>query len=329
MSDNNFVIENLSNKTEVEREAIAVKVGKALSQKLERVERVAVEELAKIIAQDTAENVRKSLVKEVLNCPYLPEDVALQIANDVSSVSDNFLHNYNCGDDAALAKIARECEEQAREVLACRRGLPEPASFAISEVGEEGSITNLMDNHTAIISERVCSKVTDRFKDNPKIMEGMSKREDLPLASVALIIEHIGEEIAAGLVDKYSLGEDLAHYISGQAKRSTMDEVLSQATNPSLEDYYKGLKIDGLLNDGMFLQILQSKNIHKFSIAISVRSEIELDKINKILDSGDKGHFFRLMDKMKVSDALAGIIYKAYLEALNPVLAEDKNEQEW
>ncbi len=327
MSDSDFVIDDLTGKTESEREVIAAKVGKALSQDLDKVERAAVEKLSKVLAMDTAENVRQSLVKEVLNCPYLPIEIATQIANDVSTISKNFLHNYDSGDDAVLEELARECEEKAREVLATRHGLPEPASFAISEVGGEGSISNLMENKTAVISERVCSVVTDRFKDNPSIMENMSRRADLPLNSVAKIIEHLGDEVASGLIKKYELGEDLAHYISGQAKLAAMEGELNKATITELEVYYRGLDDDGLLNNGMLLQILKSGNIGKFSVAVSIRTGIDADKVIKIINSQDKGNFFRLMEKMKVTDALAGIIYEAYLEALTNTLIEDEDEQ--
>lgn len=327
MTDSSFVIDDLNTKTDNEREVIAAKVGKSLSLSLGKVERVAVEELARAIAVDAAESVRRSLVKEVLKCPYLPIDVAKQIANDVSSISEDFLHNYEANDDDELEQLARDCEEHARELLATRRNLPEPASFAISELGQEKSISNLMENNTAVISERICSKVVDRFKDNEAIMEGMSKREDLPLNSISIIVEFLAEEVATGLVKKYDLGEDLAHFIAGQAKLSTMDEALSKVSSTDLVAYYEGLKVDGLLNNGMLLQAIQSNDINKFAIAVSVRSGIDLEKINKILESGDKGHFFRLMDKMKVAEALAAIIHSAYLEALHPFLAEDENDQ--
>jgi uncharacterized protein (DUF2336 family) len=327
MKDNQLVIEDLKTKSASERAAIAVRVGKSLSLDLEKVERVAIEELAKVLALDTAENVRQSLVKEVMNCPYLPIDIAKQIANDVSSVSENFLHHYQGTDDSLLEKLARECEEKAREVLASRHNLPEPASFAISEAGGEVSIYNLMDNQSAIISERVCAVVTTRFNGNSNVMENMSKRTDLPLASVVLLIDHLTEEVADNLIKKYKIGEDLAHYISGQAKLATIDDELSKTSVPELEVYFKALNDDGLLNNGMLLQILKSKDIDKFSVAVSIRSGIASYKVLKILNSNDKGNFFRLMDKLKVNNSLASVIYQAYQESQMPDIFEDKDEQ--
>ena len=322
MNNTENIIEDLSDKTIEEREAIATRVGKAFSQGADKVELAAAERLLEVLVLDAAENVRSNLVKEVLNCEFLPFEVAKKISNDVVAISENFLHHY-VGEDALLEKLARECEEQAREILAQRHGLPEPASFAISEVGAEKSISNLMENKTAIISDRVCTKVTDRFLGNKDIMEHMSKREDLSMASVVLLIDFMSQEVAAGLVKNYNLGEDLAHYIAGQAQITAVGNSLENATDQDIRSYFKSLKKDGLLNDGKLIQILKSSGAKQFSIAISIRSGIEGEKVEAILNGGDKGHFTRLLEKAKISEALIAIIYGVYLEVLNPPPAEE------
>lgn len=317
MSVNKMIIDDLTNKNEKDRKAIAVKVGRSLSKDLDKVERAAVEELARALVVDAATNVRQSLMKEILTCPFLPSDVAKEISNDVESVSKKFLLQYD-GDDEFLEKLVHDCEDQACQILATRENLPEGASFAISEVGSEESISNLMKNQTANISERVCSTVTDRFKDNSDIMENMSKRADLPLSSVVKLVDFLSEELASDLVKEYHLGEDLAHYIAGEAKLSSVESAVGRSTEEEVESYLRGLNANGLLNDGMLLQILKGRDVRKFVVAVSVRTGISKSKIKAVLDSGDKGHFFRLMDKLKVTSALGTVLHEAYTSALQP-----------
>ena len=295
-----------------ERIDLARKVGRFLSHTHSEQEHIAAERLASLLARDTALSVRSALAKEVMECPFISKEVAMRIANDVDEVSEVFLLESHSLTDDMMEFLARECEERAREVLAKRDFLPEPVSFAISEVGQATAVSNLMENKTAIVSDRVCDAVTDRFEDNEEVIGKLANRSDLSVASVMKLIDKISSEMAETLMKNYDLGIDAGSYLAGQVNLRAKDEVLKFSSDEEVESHFQSLMDDGLLNDGFILRLIQSENLKHFTIAISIRAKAHVSAVKKVLDTGRKGDFYYLMDKCKVSQGLVQSIYDAY-----------------
>ncbi len=310
------------NKTDGERQELAKIVGRFLNNEASDQERMAAEQLANLLARDATLAVRNALAQEVRNCRFIPKELAIKIADDVEEISSPFLmDNSGSLNVEMLETLARECNEAAREVIAKRDGLPEPVSLAISEVGQEKAVTNLMANPTAEVSEKVCKKVTERFSENATVLNCMAERKDLSLKIIDEIIRKISEEAANRLVKNYDVGPELAAYVAGEAKTRAMSDSMDNAPVDELLAYFRNLHDDGGLNDGLLLQILQKGKLKQFGVAASIRSFIDLDTVNKVLLEGKRENVMRLFESMKVGKGLDVVLFQAYSDARDPNLS--------
>jgi len=296
-----------------ERVALAQKVGRFLSRTIDQGEREATEQLAMLLAKDAADAVRAALASEVGKCAHLPIDIAKRISDDVEKIASPFLLEGDGLSDETLEHLARECEEQAREILARRKDLPEPASFAISELGQEQAVANLMDNQTANISERVCAQVITRFEENDAVLSKMGARVDLPMSVIENLINMVSEEIADELVKQYGLGKDMAAYVTGQAKVVALNASRESATDSELEAYFQRLNDAHELGDAVLLGVLQGGGMRQFEIAIAVRAGISREQAMEYLSGGKRAGFMDLLDLAKVIKSLESIMFEAFM----------------
>jgi uncharacterized protein (DUF2336 family) len=310
------------NKTESERQELAKIVGRFLNKDASEQERMAAEQLANLLARDATVAVRNALAQEVRNCRFIPKELAIKIADDVEEISSPFL----LGDGSAfdvemLETLARECNESAREVIARREGLPEPVSYAICEVGQEKAITNLMENPTAQVSEKVCKKVTERFGENTAVLDSVAGRADLSLNIIDEIIKKISKDAASRLVENYDVGPELAAYVAGEAKTRAMSDSMDNAPVFEQLAYFRRLYEEGMLNDGLLLQILQKGKVNQFAVAASIRSLTNLDQVTEVLREGKREHVMRLFESMKVGKGLDVVLFQAFSDVRDPDLA--------
>jgi len=320
MTDRNHPTDNqpdheLAGQSSAEKEILARKLGRLINNEQPGPKREAAEQLARHLARDATQSVRQALARELLTCPYLPQDIAKRIADDVDDIASPFLRDAEI-DVETMETLARECQERARELLAGRRGVPESVSFAISEIGQEGSVSILMDNPTAEMSERICDAVTNRFEDNPSVMAKIAARKDLPLGSVVKLIKHISDDLAGNLIKGYGLGDDLAHYLAGQVKVGAIGQTMAESDDEQLLEYFKELNEATLLNDGMLLQILEQRQLREFTYALSIRADLTPWETRQIFQTRDRGELSKLLEKANVGTMMINVLRAQYETAV-------------
>lgn len=303
---------DVDGQTKDERVALAHRIGKFLTGDVGDKERTAAEELVKVLANDTSVMVREALSEELKSCPFIPKEIAMKMASDVKEVSMPFLIETQALSLETLVEIARQCGEVAREALAQRDGVPEELSFAISEHGQETSVSLLLENETAELSSRVCVALTERFGDNDKVMGGLSERHDLPLEVVDDLVKRMTSDISASLMERYGMAKDYGDYLASTTQFRAMNDRMKQATDGELERYLRGLYRDNMLTPSFILQLTQGGRARPTKIALAIRSGLPIGNISALMRDGSAHAFEGLAEKAGFSTAFGSPLKKAY-----------------
>lgn len=312
----------LSKQSRAKKIDIARKIGMFLSKEQNEKERETAEELASQLLADSSVSVRQAFSEAVLTCPFLSKDMARTIADDLTEVSEPFILNSEGVDTDMLEYIARECNEAAREVLATRDGLPESVSYAISEVGQETAVENLMGNKTAEVSERVCSNVTDRFPDNMAIITKMVDRDDLPLTVIEVLVKRVSADLMKNISEKYGIGADFAAYIGGEAELEVMRRALQKASGSEVRSFLKLQMAKGKLEGPVVLQMLKSGDLKLFKWSIALRAKMGISDVDSLLYDGSDGAFKILLHKAGLNDGMARLFRTTYEETMRKIEQE-------
>jgi uncharacterized protein (DUF2336 family) len=323
MDNSEFSSADLASSNIAERVELARKLGRFLSLEQPEAERTTAEKLAAVVATDSELKVRKILVEELRTCPFIPSEVAKKIADDVEEVAEPFLLDTEQLAVETLEEIAYQCGDGARQILARRAHLPEPVSFMITEVGEEKAVSNLMVNPTAVLSERVYLKANERFAESDEIMERMTKRTDLPLSVIDVLIHRIADRWRDHLIQTYELAPDFASYIWGQTRAKALIEAINKAKGPERLAYLKRVHGEGGLEGDLILQMLQQDELECFKLAMAVRARVPLENIEILLEDHSDLAFERLLEKAGIESALAPVFASTFKEKAG--ITEDQN----
>lgn len=296
----------------VERIELARKIGQFLSGNQQGQDRATGEDLARMLAADTSVAVREALALELRNSSVLPADLVERIARDLDQVAVPFLIAAKALTDDLLEQIVRECGDAAQEAIARRDGVSEPVSYAICDVAREPAVTTLFANPGAEISERTCHRATDRFPDSQSLLQVMAARADLPLSVAESVIERVSDVVAERLVKHYQLGEDLASYLLGSAKRRVFSDTMEAAPTEEVLAYLKRLHRVGALTSDYLLQAIQMGHLRTFRIILALLADAPMEKVTRDLEQRGRMALDRLLKQADLSQSVAGVIVIAY-----------------
>jgi uncharacterized protein (DUF2336 family) len=156
----------------------------------------------------------------------------------------------------------------------------------------------------------------ERFEENPKILNAMSGRKDLPLTILDDLIIKLSDEIKDKLIKSYNLGDEYASYIAGQTKFKARFVVLEKASPKEMDRFFRNLNTDGLLDDTTLIQVLENIGVDTFKSGLQVRSALSPFKVNKYLTDGTRESISTLFNKARISKGLTGTMFKTYLKVV-------------
>lgn len=174
----------------VEKVILAKRIGRKLSAGCVDRDRETLEVVARRLLGDASEAVREALSFETRRDTRLARDIAQRLAGDSSDVAVPFLEESSAVDEETLIAVVRAGKSYAQVAIARRDAVSEELSCALAEHGSERAATALSRNENAVLSERVCNKLFDRFKESPAVMGELASREDLPPKTGAMLKRH-------------------------------------------------------------------------------------------------------------------------------------------
>lgn len=291
---------------------IAQKVGRLMSSPSRTSDHSAAVELARLLVEDVSISVRESLSRELVNCSFLPGDIVDRVSHDIEQISMPFLMAAEAIDDEFLEGIVRDCGDAQQEAVARRDGLSEAISYAICDVGGLEAVDTLLDNDTAVVSDRAAGRVIDRFPVELSLMEKLASRADFPVDVVERVIFKVSAKYGEYLSQKFGLAQDYSSYLTSLATREVFARTLEMAQMPEIENYLKQLKgVNGLTSD-LLLNYLQNKHIRLFIAAVAVGVNLPFPVVEERIGQLNKAALSRMLEMAGYSQNVIGVLLIAY-----------------
>lgn len=300
---------------QLEKVVLARKVGLFLVDEHPPEERRVVIEVAESLARDMSVAVRQTLAFELRRARDLPRDLAERIARDVEDVSSPFLSHTEIFSPEDLAELARELEEHARVAIARRSVVPSIVAVAIAEAGGERSVTFLVRNPGADLSE-AGDRVVTRFGGHRALMEHLAKRADLSLVLAHRLLDHISEACRAELVARHGIDVESADKAVSAATGANLVRWVKGASRCALTDYIRQLEERGALTDRLLVDVLRNGGIRLLESLLAHRTGIDIAAIEAVVHTGRPAYLGKLLKKAGMSPKQIKKIAEATIEGL-------------
>lgn len=267
--------------------------------------RLAIENVARLLAQDISQQVREALAFELRTCNCLPHDLAARIASDIESVASPFLATTQAFTDQQLAGLIPHLEEHAHITLARRTDLGQQSCMAIVSVGDVGPVSFLIKNENLTLQPDVWEKIVGRYGANQGLMDQLAQRTELPIKVVEGIIEKVSEACRIMLTDRYGIEVPMAEEIALKTKYASIWTQVEKANPAQIHAYVFDLRNEQRLTDDMTLEFVTRGCFNFLTSVIALEAELTLAEVRQGLFGGDMRSYVAVMQKAGVSKAMA------------------------
>lgn len=257
------------------------------------------QEILRTLASDAEESVRHTLAAYMRSNPQLPKDVALQLANDIESISLPILESCSLINEQELLDIIANSDSAAKQIaIAKREDVTENISAALVEhAKDETVVTTLLENHLAPVSTALMHTIAAKQSDSTAVMTALAQREAVPVELLQRMTTDISDRIRAAMLakiqNKYGLSE---HQLQSLSDHGTAISVLKILDNrPSLFDaraLVHNLIETRRMNPGIFLTALLMGKRHFVKYCIAELSKQPFSSVEKLLAAEDMSASF-------------------------------------
>jgi uncharacterized protein (DUF2336 family) len=286
-------IARLSNPNDPEARAIATRKFCAMfsDEGLSSTERQTGEEILRILSQDAAEMVRRSLAVTLQKSPHLPEDIAKKLIDDIDSIALPIIAGSPVVSDQDLIELVRNGAPSRQIAVASREDVTEPVVDAIIDFAAPQAVNVAAANDGAKFTEESFDKCFKRFEKNPTVLEGFIDRETLPVTITEKLISAISDTAISRLVNKHSIPAQLAVELSeGARERATVDLVDQAGMSDDPRRFVQQLQMNGRLTPSLILRSLFRGHVTFFEHCIAELASIEHSKAWLLIhDAGPLG----------------------------------------
>ena len=166
------------------------------------------EEIFSIMCKDAEERVRMALSANLKECPFLPHDIALTLANDVESVSKPILAFSPVLTDDDLIEIISSQGEEKQKAIASRSSVSPNVSDALIDTRNEVVVSTLVANDRADISTNSMQRVLDDFASSDLVKSSMVGRSSLPMEVSERLVTMVSDKLQQDLIGRHELSSD-------------------------------------------------------------------------------------------------------------------------
>lgn len=289
----------------LEKVVLSKRVGEFLRRSADDEQRAVIENVARKLAQDVATRVREALAFELRECTYLPPDLAALIATDVESVSGPFLAVTTVFSDSQLAGLVPHLEEHAQIVIARRKDLGVSTCVALVTFASQESVSFLVRNGEAPLTEGALARVVKRFPKERDLMDQLSERSELPIKIATAIMDKVSDKFRSLLEGKYGLSGDVADdLVEASVSRATW-KIIEGASAQQIHAYVGDLRAQRRLTMDLVISMAEKGSMPFLESALAFRSGLTLSSVREMVRSKDLTLFGALMKQAGVSKANA------------------------
>jgi len=294
---------SLVNAIKIEKILLAKQVGQFLSRDQVDEERVAVENVARLLAGDISEKVRRVLAFELRHCNVLVPDLAEKIARDIKSVAVPFLSVTKAISDKTYLRLLPQLEDWAKAAVARRIDLSSLVSQALARMGDEHSVTTLVRNDSLQLSNKIVGIVVDRFGKNVRIMDHLSARSDLRAEAVDRLLDKVSHHCREPMLDKLETSDVSPDFEVYNFQLEALWEQLEEASEAQVHACVTELRNARHLNHLLAIEMAKKGCKAFLESTLALEAGLPIGEIKDILTLQDRGAFVRLMQMASVSNS--------------------------
>jgi uncharacterized protein (DUF2336 family) len=238
-------------------------------------ERDAAHAIIRMMAQDAAELVRRSLAITLRHSDILPHDVAMRLAADVTSVAVPVISHSPVFSDDDLRAIIQSGSPQRQIAVAKRDTLSEAVTTALAEQGVEEAVVLAAANDNASFSEDGLTRMLDRFGTSEVVHNVLVHRSSLPVGIAERLISVVSGALKHHLVTSHHVNPETAVKVMETAQeRATLDMADMSGVNRDPQLLAKHLYEVGKLTPSLLLRALCRGQIGFFEHAMAYLSRV-------------------------------------------------------
>ncbi|WP_422366351.1 DUF2336 domain-containing protein [Pelagibius sp.] len=313
----------LANFGELNAETAAL-LGDVFSQgRLSEAEQRAALEVFKLTLREAEAEVRLALAEHVKDCPFLPQAIARELAEDIENVAVPVLKFSIVLTDEDLVQIIGSGNTAKQEAIAQRSTLTEPVSGALIDTGKRAVVDRVLSNSGAEISVGSFQTVIDAFAEEPGIQELLIDRPNLPTSAKERLVTLVSGDLRKRLIHKHDFPEALVEKLISQGRERALVTALSTAGSADeVEAAAMRLYLTGKLTPMLLLRTLCIGRLDVFVICIATLGRVSEAEARSALAKPDSREHRELFETARIPLHLQ----KAFQIALDEVLDLERGE---
>lgn len=242
------------------------------------------------MARDIEVRVREAVAQHVKSCPYLPEELARTLANDVETVALPVIQYASVLNEVDLIAIIDSGSVAKQIAVAKRQTVSENVSDALVDAGNTKVVGALLANHGADIAERTYGKVLDQNPGDIRIQELVIERPTLSLATTERLIACISIELRERVLARHGFGVELADELIRHGREGALTRsVAADRKDGEVEGVISRLKGKGDLTPTLVLRALCEGDLNLFEAAMAALANMSVDNARTFLHQRGPG----------------------------------------
>ncbi len=254
-------------------------------------EREQAEAIFQLMAQDVSVRVRESLSKNLQAAAGLSHDIALKLAQDVTSVALPILKSSEVLTDEDLIDIIQSQDSEKQTAIAQRPTVSTQVADTLIDTGNEKAVARLVANEGAELTERSFDRVMVEYSESEAVSDSLSRRNNMPVEVAERVVNAISERLESFLMNQSDLSPDkICNLIMQTRERATVDLVASGRTVTDIETLVAQLHKTGRLTSSLILRALCMGDLAFFEAAMACMAKVPVKNARLLIhDEGSLG----------------------------------------
>jgi len=255
-------------------------------------ERRIAEDILRGLVKDAEVRVREALSAQLKDCPDLPRDVALTLAQDAESVALPMLRYSEVLNDDDLVAILRTGGPDHHIAIAGRNPVSAFLAEAVIDSGYEDAVNCLVANEGAELDSRLLGRVLTEYGQFEQVRTSLAQRRQLPSAISEQLMDIVTRQIVGQLAQEHELSLSVVSSFLRKARDRATISMLQEEnlTDAELRAQVVDLDLQGRLSTSMAFRALSVGNLRFFEMAMARLAGVPVENARALLgDDGDLG----------------------------------------
>lgn len=265
-------------------------------------ERVLIGELLGRLAHDAVVQVREAVAWQIYNSPLLSDQLARDLALDITSVAFPLLRHGRSVADSILLEVIGQGRADKQMAIAARAHLSEVVTGALAEVGNLAVVATLAGNEGAALSDACLLSLADRYAHVPLVAEPLVGRAVLPATVVERLVAGVSDHMRDLLVERHRLSPVIAAEFAAHGRDAATLVLLRPTSRPGMDADALSVHLHerGRLGVPLLLRSLCTGDFDFFAAAIATKSRVRKGNALSLLLDGKWEGMRALLDHAHV-----------------------------